>query len=255
MSLVRTFPSQIWFVVGNNLIYLIVRMKYKYLQILTFLSGTNIKLLALLFAISFSPWAFSQPTKFQFNKCNISVIFSGAPMDITDNFKAVNKDNELGVDSFAVYSEVVFGKISQERAYCICPATLKAVGLRAEINKKSRWNKEIDKVGMALFSPVLDDNNCKDCKLTQTISPKSVPNCFLMQEVISEENTFKLNEQAQSFFRTPSLVSFLGAEENKNSVKELSLEARLVQLKNFRDKNLITQDQYNSEVEKILSGR
>ncbi len=50
-------------------------------------------------------------------------------------------------------------------------------------------------------------------------------------------------------------MSVSGIENGNNSAEEISLESRLIQLKNFRDKNLITQEQYSIQVEKLLSGR
>lgn len=63
------------------------------------------------------------------------------------------------------------------------------------------------------------------------------------------------SKRTDAFNSIRSLESYLGIQESKNSPKGLSIEARLEQLKNLRDKNLITQDQYSQEVGSILSGK
>lgn len=63
------------------------------------------------------------------------------------------------------------------------------------------------------------------------------------------------SKKSDAFDNIKSLESYLGIQENKKPSQSLSMEARLEQLKSLRDKNLITQDQYNQQVGSVLSGK
>jgi hypothetical protein len=167
------------------------------------------KFIISLVAAFLSSAAFCQSSTVTLERCNANVTFSGDPRDVTNALKDKSKEqypNGAGLENSYEYTTILFGKIYQEAALCMCPPQPLLSQMRLETNRKSLWNKEVPGIGMAYFSPVTSIEGCKNCELFQIINIKSSLDCFLYQRVLAEESPATLNKMAGVFFASAKSI-------------------------------------------------
>lgn len=203
---------------------------YNFTNDLPFLGTFTLKIFLSVVAALFSSAAFCQSFTVMLERCNASVTFSGAPTEVTNEITQHESD-KMGVVSAWGYSSVLFGKRTQERVLCVCPSEPTLSSLRSEVNKVSRWNKEIVGIGMASISPIVDAQFCKNCRLLQNINPKSSPDCFVYQDVASEEDQVLLNRVSKDFFSSVKSIYLSDLEKNRQAkeIERLKQENLILQ--------------------------
>jgi len=196
------------------------------------MSGTQYAtrtLVALVFGL-FVTFVYSQPTSKKFPACAVEITFAGNPSEVSREKLTAEVSTFGHIDSAWEYWSIEFGKIVGEVGICFCPKEPSLTQLRNESKKASKWNKTIAGIGAASTSPILDAPfiDCKNCSINRSINLFKNPNCFLFQEVFSQDGASAVTKVADVFFssiknsqyeepRTATLRQNAELEEEKKS--------------------------------------